>query len=275
MVFCLLPVMSKSAHADAGNDIMMDLFLQNDHLTQGESCNITGTISGSNVTGIEFSILRLEINYDDGNGQWTPLCNEYPAYYDGTNTLAKTEIRYSSPRNINLQVGPSSLTQNLYFGRLDAGDYRLRVRVFFKGGDATTYMFFSVVPSSDPVKIDMSGFKSTLWYGQAYVIPGKITSTCSINKIEVSVLDAHSGGPNGFTISKYRSGYKRGNVNYSGKPVSFVWNNPGAKTISIPGSAIDNNIFFAGLNRGAYYFQITVYPKYGGPKTVRKSFTIK
>lgn len=278
LALCLMSLFPNVALAGATYQDL-GVSLQYDTINQGTPCNITGTISSTGVTGIIFTVLKEELQVhtynDDGTGGHWHDYTYTQAYYDGTSTPVKVETYYSAPRSIYLNVGTSRFNQEISFGRLDVGEYVLKVEL--RKGSSSVYMNlpFVVVPNPNPVTFNLSGFKSSLPFNQGYVIPGSISCTCRIKKIVASVLIAGSGGSNGFTVAKYRSGYKRNNIDYSGKPVSYTWNSPSSKKITIPGSNIDNNIYFAGLSKGSYYFDLTVYPVYGDPVTYRKTFEIK
>ena len=279
LALSLMSLLQNVAHAGNATYKNLGVTLEKDTVIQGSPCNINGIISETGVTGIIFSVQNEEEHIhsysNDPNGEYWHDYTYSQAYYDGTTTPVKVETYYSSPRSIYLNVNTSRFNQEISFGRLDVGNYVLNVRLL--KGSSSIYMNlpFQVVPNPNPVSINLSGFKSALPFNQGYAIPGSITSTCRIKKIVASVLIGNSGGSNGFTVAKYRTGYTRGGIDYSGVKASHTWNSPSSKKITITGSNIDNNIFFAGLSKGNYYFEIIVYPVYGDPVYARRSFTIK
>lgn len=231
-------------------------------LDSNTSYHICGTISGDRITKIvanvsdEHGAVKLSATADWGS----------PAY-----------------RQFNLRG--SAIDNGIAFGKLSPGYYYLSFNVYTKDNQGNTrYSCFTVkikilnttqATNNGKVSVSFAGFKSTLPYNQSYGIPGTISSPTTILKIEAKVVDGASGGQWGYVTSKYRENFTKNNVDYSGQKIEYTWANPGTKTVYISGSPIDNNIFFAGLKRGNYYFQLTVYPAGSDPQVFRKAFTIK
>lgn len=115
-----------------------------------------------------------------------------------------------------------------------------------------------------PEYINLSGFKGTLSYGKSYSIPGKINSDTYITKIEARVCDARDQN-----CVKYRAGYK----NLGGQFVTETWTGRTMK-FDIPGSKIDN-IAMGGLDRGDYFFMVTITDENGKTRSARVPFSVK
>ena len=231
-------------------------------LEPNTSYHICGSISGDGITKIVANVL-----------------DEHGA------VKATSKAEWSSPayRQYNLRGG--AIDNGIAFGSLSPGYYYLSFYVYTKDRQGKNHyrcftekikiLNYTQATNSSKVTVSFAGFKSSLPYDRSYGIPGTITSPTTILKIEAKVVDGASGGQWGYVTSKYRENFTKNNHDYSGENIAYTWDSPGKKTISIPGSPIDNNIFFAGIKRGNYYFQITVYREGGDPQVFRQAFTIK
>lgn len=256
----------------------------------GNSCHITGQITASNVTKIVVKVETWEPHLMSLDGCDMADWRGVQAYYKGTSQAAKVEKTYNHA-NVNISLKNSVFDNGIAFGRLDYGWYRIVVEVYQNGsstpsnGDLNGVSYddcrFRVV--SNPYKaINFEDFKNRLQYNLGYAIPGVIMVRKPINRIEAKVLDGASGGQYGYAVARYRSGYTKNGVNLSNQPVQYTWNCSVTQSwpcnfkpaVRLTGSPIDNNIFFGGLRRGNYYFQITVYFEDGNSITDSKAFTI-
>ena len=163
--------------------------------------------------------------------------------------------------------------ENLSFTTIDTagtyGDGLTKIEDAYIGkkyGSVNTIMantkFYVYV--GDPVYINLSGFKSSLPYGKAYSIPGKIRSDTYITKIEAKVCDARDQN-----CVKYRDGHKKG-----GQYVTASWEGA-TLAYDIPGSKEIDSIAMGGLNKGDYFFEVRITDENGKIRTARVPFSVK
>lgn len=123
-------------------------------------------------------------------------------------------------------------------------------------------------------EFNLSGFKKTLPYGQLYHIPGSVTSNGNmILEINARVIDAASGQYN--ATATYYNGFVWKGVNLSGVQVKSTVTLVGDWTYPFTGHKIDNEIHFAGLRKGNYYFEVKVTDTSYRTATKRIAFSVK
>ncbi|MBO4788708.1 MAG: hypothetical protein J5531_07370 [Lachnospiraceae bacterium] len=213
-------------------------------LLQSRPYDILGSVKGTGISSVEVRVRR--------QGSATPLlsvpyvCNPY--------------------QYVNVNIKDSVLNTNMPFGDLTVGNYELKLVI----AGPNVYMHYEVnfKVQDDPI-ISLDGFKSTLTYNKGYGIPGYVASNVPIRKIDVTVYFRNGDNPVNWSVANYRSGYT-----YSGAVRAEI-NYPSGNYWTYSGTALDNNIHFAGLMRGPYALIVTVYPTSGPAVSKTVSFTVK
>ncbi|MBR7020302.1 MAG: hypothetical protein IKI15_04535 [Lachnospiraceae bacterium] len=215
-------------------------------LLRGRSYDVLGTVAGNNIVSVEVEVFKQGYNY-----------NYFPYAFIMPDALHQ----YTSIKLVN-----SRINTNVHFGELPLGDYIMRLTVYQTDGVAKKDVKFKV--QDEPI-ISLDGFKNTLTYGKGYGIPGYVASNVPIKKINVTVYFRNGDNPANWSVATYRQGYA-----YSGVVCAERYY-PSGNYWPYSGTALDNNIHFAGLMRGPYALIVTVYPTSGPTVSKTVDFTVK
>ena len=214
-------------------------------LLRGRSYDVIGTVAGNNIVSVEVEVFKQGYNY-----------NYFPYAF-----IMPDPHQYTSIKLVN-----SRINTIVHFGELPLGDYIMRLTVCQTDGVVKKDVKFKV--QDEPI-ISLDGFKSTLTYNLGYGIPGYVASNVPIKKINVTVYFRNGDNPTNWSVANYRSGYT-----YSGAVCAERYY-PSGNYWPYSGTALDNNIHFAGLMRGPYALIVTVYPTSGPTVSKTVDFTVK